>query len=302
LFLAHAAALSELYVLLATRADSIGLRLRGFAREGDAREPFRARERERALAPDALVELEDDTGRRLLAFVELDLGTMSRPRLRVKAAAYAVYAAVGAWADRHEFCPCLLFLTTTDARALSFLQALADQLRRAGRAGGSSPDSSFAAAACALAHAPERALLEPCWDDLSLAGGGRSLVDCLRAGRAPYERRLGRLEADRRARERALERLRSDATALRVHLREHRGAALTGWLHGFGEDGLMALDQLLGETGPPEPVEREALLALAHHLGDDLLDPYAGSPRAAPDDADAAAVERLVESRRERQR
>ena len=61
-FLAHAAGLSELYVLLRTQAPSVGLRLRRFVREGDAREPFRAEGRARALAPDALIELQDEQG------------------------------------------------------------------------------------------------------------------------------------------------------------------------------------------------------------------------------------------------
>src|SRR6266567_220679 len=46
-------------------------------RVADAFEPFRADGRPRALAPDALIALEHEQGRRLLAFVELDLGTMS---------------------------------------------------------------------------------------------------------------------------------------------------------------------------------------------------------------------------------
>ncbi len=77
-FLAHAAGLSELYVLLAAQAPTYGLRLRGFQREGDAREPFRADGRARALAPDALIDVEDEQGRQLLAFVELDGGYYGR--------------------------------------------------------------------------------------------------------------------------------------------------------------------------------------------------------------------------------
>ena len=49
MFLHHAERLSEVYVLLATAAPSAGLRLRRFAREGDARESFRVAGRERAL-------------------------------------------------------------------------------------------------------------------------------------------------------------------------------------------------------------------------------------------------------------
>jgi hypothetical protein len=55
----------------------------------------------------------------------LDLGTMIRPRLRVKAAGYPAYVYERAWAQRHPFCPALLFLTTGEARALAFLKLLA---------------------------------------------------------------------------------------------------------------------------------------------------------------------------------
>jgi hypothetical protein len=123
-FLHHAERLSELYVLLRVEAPTVGLHLHQFKREGDARELFRAEGRERALAPDALIHLHDDTGRGLLAFVELDLGTMSHARLKTKAAGYAAYAAQAAWTGSHPFCPCLLFLTTNETRAVAFLKLL----------------------------------------------------------------------------------------------------------------------------------------------------------------------------------
>ncbi len=162
LFLAHAAAVSELYVLLATGAAEGGLALRGFRREGETREPSCASGRERALAPDALIDLDDKDGRQLLAFVELDLGTMSRPRLRVKAAGYAAYVYERAWGQRHPFCPALLFLTTGEARALAFLKVLASELARLGRGRWQRDEQErwFAAAACAHAHEPARALSE----------------------------------------------------------------------------------------------------------------------------------------------
>src|SRR6266498_2978562 len=123
-FLHHAERLSEVYVLLAVQAPTVGLRLQTFQREGEAREAFRADGRERALAPDARIHLHDEQGRGLLAFVELDLGTMSHARLKTKASGYAAYATQAAWTEVHPFCPCLLFLTTTETRAISFLKTL----------------------------------------------------------------------------------------------------------------------------------------------------------------------------------
>jgi hypothetical protein len=88
-------------VLLTVQAPTVGLHLQEFKREGAGREAFRAEGRERALAPDALIHLRDEQGRGLLAFVELDLGTMSHTRLKTKAAGYAAYAVEAAWAERH---------------------------------------------------------------------------------------------------------------------------------------------------------------------------------------------------------
>jgi hypothetical protein len=184
------------------------VRLARFERE--PREPFTAEGRSRTLAPDALVELHDGQGLGLLAFVELDLGTMSHARLKVKAGAYAAQAA---WTERYDFCPCLLFITTTEARAVAFLKTLAVLLQRAGGRGGFYDNravnvSWFAAGACAMARESHRALIEPCWDDLTLSGGG--LCARLSACRPrPLRHRASR--ARRRA---ARERGRAGAAAL----------------------------------------------------------------------------------------
>lgn len=304
-FLAHAAGLSELYVLLAVEAPTVGLRLRGFRREGDAREPFRADGRERALAPDALIDLEDEQGRQLLGFMELDLGTMSHARLKTKAAGYAAYAAEAAWAERHPFCPCLLFLTTTEARAISFLKALQALLEKS--AGGGYYDrrgavSWFAAGACAMARAPERALTEACWDDLRLAGGGRTLVDCLKSARAPYDAARAEEQAEQRAAEAERERLRSDPEARRSFLQEKRLYARGEHLEQFGEPGAAALELLLHSTEPMDDVERNAFAAFARQLADDPLEAEFAPTPAPPTRADTDAVNRLVDAYRARQR
>ena len=298
-FLAHAAGLSDLYAAFATQAADLGLRLDRFRREGEAREPFTAGG-PRALAPDALIELFDDRGRYLAAFVELDLGTMSHPRLKTKADGYAAYAARGAWAEHgHPFCPSLLFLTTTEARALAFLKTLADQLAR--HAYDRSYVSWFAAAACAHAHDPARALVEACWDDLTRSGGGLSLTDCLNAARAPYDRYLAREEAKEREREERLAELRGDPLVLREHLQERRCADMHRRLERFGETGREAVYLLLESTEPLDALEREALLAFADYLGEELLAWDYGSTIAEPTGHQLATVERLIEHFRERQ-
>lgn len=80
LFLAHAAALTELYVTLAVQAPTVGLSLFDYRREAAAREPFKYLGKQRALAPDLMTILVDEQERKLGAFVELDLGTMSHAR------------------------------------------------------------------------------------------------------------------------------------------------------------------------------------------------------------------------------
>lgn len=121
LFLAHAAGLSELYVVLKTRLPE-GTRLAAFDRETDARETFTTYAREeRAIAPDACIDVAETDGRRLLGFAELDLGTMSHRQLKAKAAGYGEYVQLEAWRERNPFCPALLFITTSEKRARSFL-------------------------------------------------------------------------------------------------------------------------------------------------------------------------------------
>ncbi len=225
-FLHHAERLSELYVLLAVQAPTVGLHLHEFKREGEAREVFRADGREGALAPDALIHLHDEQGRGLLAFVELDLGTMSHARIKTKASGYAAYATQAAWTEVHPFCPCLLFLTTTETRAISFLKTLTALLGKQGRGsyycGRRGHLDWFAASACAHAREPERALSETGWDDMTLAGGGLTLTDCLNNARVAYDAARAKEEAEQRARDAQRERLRAKPEARRAHLQEKR--------------------------------------------------------------------------------
>lgn len=263
-------------------------------RGGERAEPnplFRAPGRERALAPDALIELQDEYDRQLLAVVELDLGTMSRPRLRMKAAGYAVYVHERAWARRHSFCPALLFLTTSDARALAFLKLLAGELDRlgSGRWRRDEQERWFAAAACAHVHEPARALSERCWDDRNL-NSGLTLRDCLEPARRPYEQERAEAETRERERERRREELLRDPTKLRRHLRREQRYALRPLLDDFGAQAARALQLLLEGNGEIDAFEREALLMLADLLGEQLLDPDEAEP-TMPTSSDRASVE-----------
>lgn len=109
LFLAHACAISELYVVLSTEPPG-GLGLAGFEREAEAREPFRGYDgKDHAVAPDATIQLAEADGRRLTGLVELDLGTMSNRQLKAKAEGYGEYVRLDGWRMRNEFLPAAPF-------------------------------------------------------------------------------------------------------------------------------------------------------------------------------------------------
>jgi Replication-relaxation len=270
-FLAHTAALTELYVTLATRAPSVGLELSIYRREGEARETFKDGAQERTLAPDAMVVLVDGEGRKLGAFVEIDLGTMSHARLRFKAGLYAAYAKSDAWRERHLFLPALLFLTTTQPRATRFLAALERALREPTRRYESRPRAPLVAAAGALARTPGRLLDEACLADLDGQEGLR-LLDVLRQARAPYEQALARRREREEAEEQQQRRLREDPGAMREHLRHHEHS-LASFFQALGPVGVQAVELLRASTDPPSLDEREVLRVIARDLGEALLDP-----------------------------
>jgi hypothetical protein len=270
IFLAHAAALTELYVTLGTEAGTLGLSVQEYRREGQAREPFENAGKARALAPDAMVILVDAQGRQFGSFVEIDLGTMSHTRLRAKAELYAAYSTSDAWQRRHLFLPALLFLTTTDIRAAKFLSVLARALsygpRRSGR-------HAFVAGAAGVAWAPGRLLSDACLADLD-GNVGLTLTDVLEAAREPYERAL----ANRREREEADEAqrrvLRDDPEAMRGFLTDH-AATLNAYVQHLGPVGERTVELLRASTDTLSPDERGALRAIVRDLGEALPEPWA---------------------------
>ena len=257
LFLAHAAGLSELYVVLKTGLPE-GTRLAGFEREAEAREPFTTLGREeRAIAPDACIQITDADGKRLIGFVELDLGTMSHRQLKAKAAGYGEYARLEAWRHRNPFCPALLFITTSEKRARSFLAA-SDREIGSGR---------MLVACVGLARDLRRCVASWEW----LVGGGEQATDLLgilRTARRPYDEEEAREEAERREDEAERKRLRSDPEALAECL---RGELRYGW--GDDQLGQPATDALrlsLEVEGRLSEVERRALEAVGGMLAEPL--------------------------------
>lgn len=261
LFLAHAAGLSEVYVALATTLPNEA-KLTGFEREGEAREPFvsESGRGERAIAPDALIEIAEADDRPLLAFLELDMGTMSHRRLKQKAAGYAEYARAEAWRERHPFCPALLFLTTTEQRARSFLAATERELGH---------DALLLTCASDLARSLERSATDPRWL-LSVDGGERrvDLLAALREARRPFEEAAAEAKAERDRDEAERERLRTDPEALRSRLR-YWGLDRLG-IERFGASVAAALEITLKGDGELAEPEHRALLALGATMTDPL--------------------------------
>jgi hypothetical protein len=289
LFLAHAAALSDLYVALLTGLPA-GVELARFDREGEAREPFAGPTRKaRAVAPDAYIEIADTDGHTISALVELDMGTMSRRRLKTKAAGYAEYARADAWREHHPFCPALLFVTTTEKRARSFVASMLKELGR---------DALLLTCACDLARRRTCIPTEPRW--LLSADEGEGAVDlltALREARRPYDEEVARRETLRREKEAEAERLRSDPAALRDHLRsrpEHDRD-----LDRLGQQSAKALRITLGASDPLSSAERGALLVLGALLADPLeisfgdREPTAAERRALDDLIDYHRADQL---------
>jgi DNA-binding Lrp family transcriptional regulator len=256
LFLGHAAAISELYVALKTALPE-GLKLTAFEREAEAREAFRGYDgKEHAVAPDACIQIEEADGRALLALVELDLGTMSARQLKAKAEGYGEYVEREGWRQRNPYCPPLLFLTTSEKRARSFLATCRKTVDR----------SRMLVAATALARDIGRSLTAREW-----AAGEREGVDLLavlRGARRPYDEVLRQEEEKRRERDAERERLHSDPAALREHLRSWRHR---DWgIQRLGPDAAKALEITVEREEELAEVERRALLALGAMFADPL--------------------------------
>lgn len=284
LFLAHAAAISELYVALKTGLPD-GLELTGFEREAEAREAFRGYDgKEHAVAPDACIQIEEADRSVLLGLVELDLGTMSARQLKAKAEGYGEYAKLDGWRKRNAYCPPLLFITTSEKRARSFLAACRRTVDR----------DRMLVAATGAARDIGRALTAPKW----LAGEreGVDLLAVLRGARRPYDEECEQREAERREKDAERERLCSDPDALRKHLRNWRhrdwGIARLGPLAATALEVTLERDEELAEA------ERQALLALASMFDDPLrLQLAEGEPSAERQ----ALLNELVECQRTRQ-
>jgi hypothetical protein len=192
---------------------------------------------------------------------------MSNRQLKSKAEGYGEYVDLEGWRERHEFCPALLFLTTTEKRARSFLATCRRAVDR----------RRMLVAACGSARDIGRSLSAPEW----LAGEDESgdFLAILRGARQPYDKAREQEEAERREEDAERERLRSDPDALRDHLRDWRHR---DWgSERLGPAAAAALEITIERDEDLEGVEREALRALGTMFADPLRPELAeGEPSA----------------------
>ncbi len=165
LFVAHAAAISEVWLALTEHGPAAGIEAEGWLadragwQEWDGGTYWTRRNR---LTPDAVARVRMSGSGSAAAFVEVDLASMTQTMLRQKVARYLQYAADRAWDGVYPHCPPLLLLTTTPTRAATFVRAagrLLDQQRFAVE----DPAAAVVVAACGLVRQPARAITEPCW-------------------------------------------------------------------------------------------------------------------------------------------
>ena len=284
-FLAHAVAITELFVALQTRE---GEALREFDREPRLR--FRDSSGERTLAPDALLVHDNQREEPSLAFVEMDLGTMSHTRLHAKAEMYVAFAASDAWQDSYEFLPALVFLTTGEPRAQRFLRELRTVIDQHERR---FVTVRLTAAAGPVVFAPGRMLDKACLTHLGSESAGM-LADVLNEARAPFDRELRAAEKQRRRRERKRTQIREDPLAVRRLLRRD-DSGIRAYLGELNDVGYTAVRIAIASTGDELLAEERTMFeVIGRDLEDVLVDPgYREAPAAT--DAAVRAVAGLVE-------
>ena len=141
LFVRHAAATADMWLALTQAGPAAGLELRRWWRDNEGWTEWQPSGwglggRVRRVTPDATAHLTvgglpvgGGDGPALGAvLIEVDLATMTQQRLGYKLARYRDYAADQAWRGAHPHCPVLLVLTTTPARAATFLRGAAKLL------------------------------------------------------------------------------------------------------------------------------------------------------------------------------
>ncbi len=167
MFVAHAAAITEVWLALIEHGPAAGIKVTGWLTDRAGWQEWtrvgRWSSHPSRLTPDAVSTFTYD-GAEAVAFVEVDLASMTQTVLKQKVARYLAYADDLAWQDRHPYCPPMLLLTTTQTRAVSFLRAAGQVIEKHRRsADPHDRAATLVVAACGLVRDPGNAVAQVCW-------------------------------------------------------------------------------------------------------------------------------------------
>lgn len=182
MFAAHAAAIAEVWLALVEHGPAAGIAPDGWWPDRAGWQEWRPGPRHagepQLLTPDAVLTADVAAGEgaaEAVAFVEVDLATMSQTQLRAKLANYLAYADDRAWAGTWPHCPPLLLVTTTEARARTWIRAAGKRLQAHRRVQGRqfwvrgrdrgeiARAERLVVAACGLVRDPAAAVTGPVW-------------------------------------------------------------------------------------------------------------------------------------------
>lgn len=368
MFAAHASAIAQAWLAVLEHGPAAGLTGTGWLPDRAGWHTWRRGGAELTLSPDAILsadlsanlsalsgtaggqhggQLEQTPGRsagptgqtpgqpgeRTVAFVEIDLATMSQTKLREKVGRYLAYAEDGEWADRWPHCPPLLLLTTTQARAVTFLRAaarvtaahrrgrgLSYRFAGYGRAGRDVAEAErLVIAACGHVRDPQAAIAGRVWqlapdepdDEPARVTLGELLGERV-AAQQVADRWYAQVDADQAAIRRAArlgelargselaEQLGDpDAAAAYAHLVDHDVDAFTA-AHPRLARQVLTFDDSRGRPGDDGRREQLRAVLLAEHerlLAEQIRAVLAAPGTAAGDPQAAAAAAALQQSR-----
>jgi len=183
MFAAHAAAITEVWLALSEHGPAHGIELEDWLTDRAGWQEWEAGtywSRRYRLTPDAVAQVRMPDGSPAVAFIEVDLATMTQTLLKEKVARYLAYAADRAWEGVHPYCPPMLLLTTTATRAATFARAAGQLIaQHEDRLPFEDPTDVLVVAACGLVHDPARAITESCWKVPEAAATELTLAELL---------------------------------------------------------------------------------------------------------------------------
>jgi hypothetical protein len=183
MFAAHAAAITEVWLALSEHGPAHGIRLENWLTDRAGWQEWEAGtywSRRYRLTPDAVAHVRMPDGSPAVAFIEVDLASMTQTLLKEKVARYLAYAADRAWEGIHPYCPPMLLLTTTATRAATFVRAAGQLIaQHEQRLPFEDPADVLVVAACGHVHDPARAISEACWKVPEAAATELTLTELL---------------------------------------------------------------------------------------------------------------------------